>query len=427
MSKENPLAIILGGGQGTRLYPLTEQRSKPAVTFGGKYRLVDIPISNCINAGFNRIFVLTQFNSASLHTHINATYKFDQFNGGFVEILAAEQTPNSSSWFNGTADAVRKNLAHYHPLNPSHYIILSGDQLYQMDLGDFLASHRSHHAEVSIATTCVTRENANDLGILKIDSSGKVIGFLEKPGASRDISDMAIPPEYIEKHNLNPECNYLASMGMYIFTRGILEDALDNDKLDFGKEVIPHAIETLHVNAYLYNGYWEDIGTIKSFYEANLNLAADLPSFDMYDATHPLYTRMLNLGSSKFNNCHITNTLTAEGSIISDSKISNSIIGVRSIIDAGVVLTGVLMMGADFYESIDQIHENEQHLVPHVGIGANTHINRSIIDKNARIGRNCSIGLQPNNLQDGDYGSYVIKDKIIVIRKNALIPDNTII
>ncbi|NIZ18986.1 glucose-1-phosphate adenylyltransferase [Entomospira culicis] len=427
MQQHNPLAIILGGGQGSRLYPLTEQRSKPAVTFGGKYRLVDIPISNCINAGFNHIFVLTQFNSASLHTHINSAYKFDQFSGGFVEILAAEQTPSSTSWFNGTADAVRKNITHYHPFNPSHYIILSGDQLYQMDLKDFLARHQEQQAEVSIATTCVTREAANELGILKIDEHGQIIDFLEKPGADKDISDMAIPEAYRQKYNIDPAHNYLASMGMYIFNRGTLESSLDNEMLDFGKEVIPHAIKNLKVNAYLYRGYWEDIGTIKSFYEANINLASNLPSFNMYDSLNPLYTRMLNLGPTKFNNSEIINTLICEGSIISQSHIEQSVIGVRSMIADHVHLSGVLMMGADFYETEEQKSANQKNGIPNVGIGSNTQIHRCIIDKNARIGNNCKIGLSPNSLKDGDYNAYIIRDNIIIIRKNAVIADNTLI
>lgn len=427
MKKGKPLAIILGGGQGKRLFPLTEHRSKPAVTFGGKYRLVDIPISNCINAGFHNIFILTQFNSASLHTHINATYKFDHFTEGFVEILAAEQTPSSTSWFNGTADAVRKNIAHYHPFDPSHYIILSGDQLYQMNLNDFLTSHYESQADISIATTCVSRDTANDLGILQINELGKIINFIEKPGSHQDISSMSIPEVYMRKHQLDSKSNYLASMGMYIFNKGILEKSLNNDKMDFGKEIIPYAIKTLNVNAYLYHGYWEDIGTIKSFYEANINLTSTIPSFNLYDTEHPLYTRMLNLGPSKFNDCQISSSLTSEGSMINKSVIQNSVIGTRSIIESQVTLIGVVMMGCDFYECDKQKEINQKNNIPNMGIGHNSFIIRCIIDKNAKIGHHCSIGQHPNKLHDGDYGSFIIKDKIVVIRKNAIIPNYTVI
>lgn len=421
------VAIILGGGKGTRLFPLTEERAKPAVAFGGKYRLVDIPISNCINAGVRKIYILTQFNSASLHIHLNETYQFDSFSGGFVQILAAEQTPRHEGWYNGTADAVRKNFAHFHPQDPNAYLILSGDQLYRMDVNTFYNSHKESNSEVSIAATPVTRETAHDLGIVKIDSQGRIIDFFEKPGLTADITAWEMPVAYRKKHNISEDKKYLASMGMYIFNCGTLESCLDNNKTDFGKEVIPEAIKNLKVNAFIYTGYWEDIGTIKSFYEANINLASAYPDFDMYDAQQPLYTRKLNLPPSKLNRCVITTSLSAEGSIITGGTLQNSIVGMRSLIETETNLDGVVCLGADFYETDEQKAQNKQHGIPNVGIGANTKIRRAIIDKNARIGENCSIGMNDTPPEDGDYGSYMVVDGIIIIRKNALIPNNSVI
>lgn len=423
--KKKVLAIILGGGKGTRLFPLTEQRSKPAVTFGGKYRLVDIPISNCINSGLRNIYVLTQFNSASLHMHINATYQFDSFSGGFVEILAAEQTPKHEGWYSGTADAVRKNFAHFHPQDPSRYLILSGDQLYRMDFQDFLNRHDEAEAEVSIAGTPVSRETAADLGIIQIDNTGAVLGFMEKPGKVKDISHMKMPASYMKKRGITEDKPFLASMGIYMFNRGVLESCLNNDKTDFGKEIIPAAIDQLRVSAYVYSGYWEDIGTIKAFYEANLNLAASLPIFNMYDANAPLYTRKLDLPPSKLNSCNLSRSLAAEGSVITEAFIKNSIVGVRSLIEAGASLDGVVCMGADYYEDEEQRVFNAAHKVPNIGIGAGSIIRKAIIDKNARIGKNCRIGIDKLEREDGDYGSYMILDGIIVLRKNAVLPDGS--
>lgn len=427
MDYRGVLSIILGGGKGTRLFPLTEQRSKPAVPFGGKYRLVDIPISNCINAGLRHIYILTQFNSASLHNHINLTYSFDSFSGGFVEVLAAEQTPDNESWYSGTADAVRKNFSHFHAQSPQTYLILSGDQLYRMSVPDLLAKHHEVKSELTIATIPVNRQMASSLGIVRVDKNGVIRDFLEKPSPDRDISFMKLPQEFMLEHGLPEDKEYLASMGIYVFNRGILEQCLDNDKTDFGSEVIPESIGQIKMHAYLYKGYWEDVGTITSFYESNLDLTTPKPSFNLYDASAPLYAHKLDLPPSKLNSCDISHSLTAEGSIITESTIRNSIIGVRSIIQAGSNLDGVISMGSDYYETEEQQKENVYRHVPNMGIGTGNAIRKAIIDKNARIGNNCRIGVDAIHRSDGDYGSYMICGGIIVIRKNALIPNGSII
>ncbi|MBP3607892.1 MAG: glucose-1-phosphate adenylyltransferase, partial [Treponema sp.] len=329
--KTKVIAIILGGGKGTRLYPLTKERSKPAVPFGGKYRIVDIPISNCINSGYKKIYLLTQFNSASLHHHITNSYNFDRFSNGFVEILAAEQTLEHSGWFEGTADAVRKNMVHFKSQNPTHYIILSGDQLYRMDLKKFMDSHIESGSDITIATTAVNRKDASGFGIMKIDSKHKITAFQEKPAADLNIDDWKIPEN--ARGNLPAEKEYLASMGIYIFNAKTMEEALNNSYTDFGKEIIPEAINTKKVNSYIFNGYWEDIGTIRSFYEATLDLTSYNPAFNLYDVEEPIYTHMRNLPPSKINGAVIENSLTAEGCVISKATLKRSVIGVRSIIE----------------------------------------------------------------------------------------------
>ncbi|MCM1321202.1 MAG: glucose-1-phosphate adenylyltransferase [Bacteroides sp.] len=419
------LSIILGGGKGTRLYPLTKERSKPAVPFGGKHRIVDIPISNCINSGFEQIYILTQFNSASLHMHIANTYNFDRFSRGFVEILAAEQTLEHSGWYEGTADAVRKNFIHFKIQKPTHYIILSGDQLYQMDLKAYLDAHIQSGAQITIATTAVTREDATGFGIMKIDGNNRITAFMEKPAANLDISDWKIPEE-TRTADTAPGKDYLASMGIYIFDAPVLEAVLDNDLTDFGKEVIPNAIKQYKVNSYVYNGYWEDIGTIRSFYNATLDLASIHPQFNFYDENKPVFTHMRNLPPSKLNNANVTASTASEGCVITDAKLSSCVIGVRSIIEKGCDLDGVICMGADFYESAEQKAENKQKGIPNIGIGANCKIRRTIIDKNSRIGENCSIGMGKIP-EDGDHGMYYVADGIIVIRKTSVIPAGTVI
>ncbi|MBR3813175.1 MAG: glucose-1-phosphate adenylyltransferase [Spirochaetaceae bacterium] len=420
------LSIILGGGKGTRLYPLTKERSKPAVPFGGKHRIVDIPISNCINSGFKQVYILTQFNSASLHMHISHAYSFDSFSGGFVEILAAEQTFEHSGWFEGTADAVRKNFAHFRTQKPTHYIILSGDQLYQMDLRDFLDKHLESGAEISIATTAVTREDATGFGIMKVNKKNEITAFMEKPAADLDISDWIIPDES-RTPGATKGKDYLASMGIYIFNADTLYKVLDNDATDFGKEIIPAAIKNHKVQSYIYDGYWEDIGTIKSFYEANLDLTRITPKFNFYDEDKPIFTHSRNLPSSKMNNANLNNAIASEGCVITEATINNSLVGLRSIVESGTYLDGVICMGADFYETMEEKAENAKLGRPNVGIGKNCRIKKCIIDKNARIGDNCSIGHTGKKLENGDHGMFYVADDIIIIPKNTIIPEGTII
>lgn len=420
------LSIILGGGKGTRLYPLTKERSKPAVPFGGKHRIVDIPLSNCINSGFNKIYILTQFNSASLHMHIANAYNFDRFSRGFVEILAAEQTLEHSGWYEGTADAVRKNFQHFKTQNPTHYIILSGDQLYQMDLKAYLDEHIRSGAQVTIATTAVTRADATGFGIMKVDKKNRIKAFMEKPAADLDISDWIIP-DSARTPGATQGKDYLASMGIYIFDAPVLEEALSNAYTDFGKEIIPQCLTKYKVNSYIYDGYWEDIGTIKSFYDATLDLTSIQPKFNFYDENKPIYTHNRNLPASKMNSSNMTRSVACEGCVITESTITDSVIGIRSVIEKNTQLVGVISMGADYYETETQKADNAAKGIPNIGIGENTRIQRAIIDKNARIGKNCSIGYSPNKIEDGDHGIYYAADGIIIIRKNAVIPDGTII
>ena len=430
MSKPKVVAIILGGGKGTRLYPLTADRAKPAVPFAGKYRLVDIPISNCINSGYTRIYLLTQFNSASLHNHIASTYVFDQFHSGFVQILSAEQTYSSEDWYQGTADAVRKNLKHFRDQEADYYLILSGDQLYRMDFSKMLQRHIDSGAELTVAAKPISRTEATGLGIMKTDEKGMITQFLEKPAPDLDITDYRVNARYLEdslgeKPSKNNE--YLASMGIYVFTAKTMAEALDNNMTDFGKEVIPELTKSRPVASYLFNGFWEDIGTIKAFYETNLDLASIHPKFNFYDEEMPIYTHRRHLPATKVNFSNITSSLTSEGSIITNAYIVNSIIGVRTIIDSGASLDGVYCMGAKFYETEAQKAENARRGIPNVGIGKGTIIKRAIIDMNARIGEGCRIGIDDIPRKEGDYGDYSIHDGIIVINKGVTIPNGTIL
>ena len=420
------LAIILGGGKGTRLYPLTKERSKPAVPFGGKYRIVDIPISNCINSGFKKIYLLTQFNSASLHLHIINSYNFDRFSKGFVEILAAEQTLEHSGWYEGTADAVRKNLGHFHRQNPTHYIILSGDQLYRMDLKKFMDQHIASGANITIAAKAVNRSDASGFGIMQVNDQNQITAFMEKPAKDQNIDDWKIPAKSRTK-DLTPDLEYLASMGIYIFDAETMDEMLNNDFTDFGKEIIPMAIKTKKVSSYIFNGYWEDIGTIKSFYDATLDLTTPVPHFNFYEEEKPIYTHMRNLPPSKINNADMTASLTSEGCVITNARIQHSVIGVRSIINEGCDLEGVIMMGADNYEDETNKAYNKKKGIPNMGIGRGCKINKAIIDKDARIGENCCINVSGKHYDDGDHGLFYSADGIIVIRKGAVIPDGTVI
>lgn len=426
---EKVLSIVLGGGKGTRLYPLTKERAKPAVPFGGKYRLVDIPISNCINANFKQIYILTQFNSASLHNHISNTYIFDVFTHGFVEILAAEQTFDNTSWYEGTADAVRKNFMHFRDQEPTHYLILAGDQLYRMDYADMLRQHIESGAEITVAATPVSRRQATGLGIIKADENGRALSFVEKPKPEANIDEMKVPSNilYAQGQQADSSKEYLASMGIYIFNADTMEKVLDNNYTDFGHEIIPIAISEQHVNTYVFNGFWEDIGTIKAFYETNLNLASLTPDFNFYDEHMPIYTHRRHLPATKINFCTISQSLAGEGSIITNASIVNSVVGVRTLIESGASLDGVYCMGANYYETHERKLENESKGIPNIGIGRGTIVRRAIIDKNARIGDGCRVGIDHIDRQDGDYGNYWIVDGIIIIPKNGVIPPGTTI
>jgi len=422
------LSIIMGGGAGTRLFPLTKERAKPAVPLAGKYRLVDIPISNCINSDLKRIYLLTQFNSASLHRHISQSYKFDHFSGGFVEILAAEQTFADTSWYQGTADAVRKNLTHMLNHDFEYVLILSGDQLYRMDFRKMVNQHMESGAQLTIATIPVHRREAAGLGIMQIDRERRITRFVEKPKETAVQDSLKIAPDMYDFLNIqgDGEDLLLASMGIYIFNRDVLLKLLDNSLTDFGKHIIPTAIETHRVFSYVFQGYWEDIGTIRAFFEANIDITSELPRFNFFDMTAPIFSRPRWLPASKINGAQIDHAIISDGCIISHSDIHQSIIGVRSNIAPGTHLNRTIMLGSDYYESAESIAENEAVGIPRIGIGSNTKIENAIIDKNARIGNNVTISPagKPENV---DHPSYYIRDGIVIIPKNGVVPHGMVI
>jgi glucose-1-phosphate adenylyltransferase len=422
------VSIILGGGRGQRLYPLTAKRAKPAVPFGGKFRLVDIPISNCIHAGLREIYILTQFNSASLHRHVNNTYRFDTFDKGFVEVLAAEQTLQSNDWYQGTADAVRKNFVHFADHSPTHYVILSGDQLYRMNLMEMFHMHVESRADVTIAAIPVSRAKASGLGILSVDSGYRITRFVEKPAPQEDIGALAVPREIRTREKIEVAGDaFLASMGIYIFSAHAMVKSVNNNFTDFGSQIIPASIGDLKVNAFIFNDYWEDIGTIRSFYEANIGLASINPDFNLYLENAPIFTNRRDLPPSKINFSTISTSLAAEGSIITNANITNSIVGIRTIIESGANLDGVVCMGADYYESPDERETSARAGRPIIGIGRSCIIKHAIIDKNARIGENCRIGIDPLPRTDGDFENYSIRDGVIVIHKDGILPPGTVI
>ncbi|WP_223549983.1 glucose-1-phosphate adenylyltransferase [Aestuariivivens sp. NBU2969] len=421
MINDKVLSIILGGGQGSRLHPLTEQRSKPAVPIAGKYRLVDIPISNCINADIKRIYVLTQFNSASLNRHIKNTYHFSFFSSAFVDVLAAEQTPQNKGWFQGTADAVRQSMQHITRHDFEYALILSGDQLYQMDYDKMIQAHEESGAEISIATIPVNAKDATGFGILKSDENNIITSFIEKPDASllpdwtSDVSD-----EMKDQGR-----NYLASMGIYIFNRDLLIELMKDDStIDFGKEIIPQNIEKHKTLSYQYEGYWTDIGTIESFFEANIGLTEDLPKFDLYDKNKRIYTRARMLPTSKVSGTMLEKAVIAEGCIINAAKIEQSVIGIRSRIGEESTIINTYMMGCDYYENILTIDRNEVEIL--TGIGKRCFIKNAIIDKNCRIGDDVRIN-GGKHLEDTETDTYAVRDGIIVIKKGAVIPNGTVI
>ncbi len=427
VNASNVLSVIMGGGQGTRLFPLTRERSKPAVPLAGKYRLVDIPISNCINSGLRRIYLLTQFNSASLHRHISHSYKFDQFTGGFVEILAAEQTFSDTSWYQGTADAVRKNLLHFLNHDFDYLLILSGDQLYRMDFRGIIAEHSEADADITVATIPVPRSQASAFGIMQIDSSKRIHRFVEKPKDPAVLDSLRVDAAIQKQFNLDPaEDHLLASMGIYLFNREVVLKLLDNTHTDFGKHIIPDAIETHKVQALIFQGYWEDVGTIRSYFEANLDLVSDLPRFNFFDMSAPIFTRPRFLPASKINSAEIDHAVISDGCIINHSRVNHSIVGVRSVIDEGASLFRTILLGCDYYESDISIREHAERGLPKIGVGRSTVIENAIIDKNARIGANCRISPagKPENF---DHPQYYIRDGIVIVPKNGIIPDGTII
>jgi glucose-1-phosphate adenylyltransferase len=425
---ENVVAVILGGGAGSRLFPLTRERSKPAVPLGGKYRLIDVPVSNCINSNVTQIFVLTQYNSASLNRHISQTYRFSSFSSGFVEILAAEQRRDSPDWFQGTADAVRQILPHLRDSRVKTLLILSGDHLYRMDYRSFLARHRETSADVTISVIPAKPSDAEGFGILKADSDGRIVEFREKPKGAA-LEEMRVDTTNFgltaEESGRRP---FLASMGIYVFDYEKLIELLQADEraVDFGGELIPSAIEKYNVQAHLFDGYWEDIGTIRAFYEANLDLASPLPKFNFFDTEAPIYTRSRYLPPSKIHDCDIANSMISEGCILNGVRAQSSIIGLRSRIDNGVHIESSIVMGSDYFEAIDEIRKNIDRGVPHIGIGSNTAIRRAIIDKNVRIGKNVKlINTAGVENYDDPSGSFFIRDGIIIVPKGATVSDGT--
>lgn len=425
--KKGILALILGGGQGTRLFPLTHHRAKPAVPLAGKYRLIDITVSNCLHSDITKIYVLTQFNSASLNRHISRTYRFSGFSDGFVEILAAEQTSENKNWFQGTADAVRQIMMHVQTVNPEYVLILSGDHLYQMDYREFIRHHEETGADVSVSVIPCDEGHATSFGLLKTDDESRIVEFREKPPLDQlpamrvDTTKLGLSPADAEQRP------YIASMGVYLFKYEALRQLLRNEKyVDFGGEIIPAAINQYNVQAFLFDGYWEDIGTIKSFYQANLDLTSIVPKFNLFDAGFPVYTRPRFLPSSKLLDCQVRDAIISEGCILNRVWIDHSIIGIRSRIENYSRIEHTLIMGADYYQTLDELEMERRQGIPWMGIGENSIIRNAIVDKNVRIGSNVRI-LNEARREDHDGDNYCIRDGIVVIPKGAIITDGTVI
>ena len=407
------LSVILGGGRGTRLAPLTTVRSKPAVPIGGKYRLIDIPISNCLNSNIRKIYVLTQFNSESLHRHINSTYKFDNFTEGFLEVLAASQTLDNMDWYQGTADAVRHNLGHFETYPFDQYLILAGDHLYRMNYADFVLHHRKTNADITISVKPVSKEEAKGFGVLKVDANGRIIKFAEKPTDEHVLEDM-------KSITGDPDRPYWGSMGIYVFNRETLKKTLiEIPKDDFGGDIIPGAIEDYNVQAFFFNGYWEDIGTIRSFYETNINLTKMSPEFRFIDVDFPIYTHARMLPGSRISDAKIKHSLINDGALIHANAIENSVLGIRSVVREGSEIYDSYIMGNDFFET------DHKDLIP-LGIGKNCVIKGAIVDKNVRIGDNVQI-INKNNIDHVEKETYCILDGIVVIKKDVTIPSGTVI
>jgi glucose-1-phosphate adenylyltransferase len=414
------VAVVLGGGRGTRLYPLTQWRSKPAVPLAGKYRLVDVPISNCINSGLRHIFVLSQFQSASLNRHVARTYRFDPFTPGFVEILAAEQTESSMDWYQGTADAVRKQLHRFLRHGVEHILILSGDQLYVMDFAQVLKQHTETGADITIAVTPVSERDASEFGILQVDRAARIVDFVEKPRDAEVLRRLALGEDELRRRSLALDRRYLASMGIYVFKPRVLVECLeDQRRVDFGKEVIPFAIQNYFVRAFFFPGYWEDIGTIRTFYAANLELAGENPPINLFDEERPIYTRPRFLPGSRVSVCEVRNSILCEGSQLEAAVVDECVIGIRSIVRRGAKLRRVVMMGADYYE------DGAAGQIP-LGVGENCVIENAIIDKNARIGPGVRI-VNENQIKNADGANFFIRDGIVIVPKNAVVPPGTVI
>jgi glucose-1-phosphate adenylyltransferase len=422
-SPKNVLAVIMGGGAGTRLFPLTKERAKPAVPIGGKYRLVDVPISNCINSEIRQIYVLTQFNSASLHRHIHSSYTFDRFSRGFVEILAAQQTTGGSNWYQGTADAVRQNLRYFALSDYDYILILSGDQLYRMDFRDVLRQHIETHADITIAAIPVQRSEASALGILQVNDAKLVTRFVEKPKDPKALDELKLEDPLLSSLRItSSEDYYLASMGIYVFNRDVLCKALDNDKADFGKHIIPDSIPHRRVFAYVFQGYWEDVGTIRSFFEANLAMCSIKPAFSFFDRSSPVYTRARFLPPSRILDSTIGESLIADGCVILKSRIQRCVVGLRSFIGDGCELRDTIIMGCDFYAPTPEPTDDEPISMPHMSIGRGCRIERAIIDKNVHIGQGVVI-TNKDGAPDCDAPTHYIRDGIVIIPKNTYVPD----
>jgi len=423
-STKNVLAVIMGGGAGTRLFPLTKERAKPAVPIGGKYRLVDIPISNCLNSEIRQIYVLTQYNSASLHRHIHSTYMFDRFTRGFVEILAAQQTNTGASWYQGTADAVRQNLRYFIQNDPDYILILSGDQLYHMDFRRVLEQHVATKASLTVATVPVSRQDAAGLGIMELDADKRVIRFAEKPRDPDLLNQLKLGPDMMVSLGLPSGSDwFLASMGIYLFNTEVLLRVLDNDKTDFGKHVIPDCIATERVYGYVFQGYWEDVGTIKTFFEANMAMCRLQSPFNFFERNRPVYTHARFLPPSKILDCHIHQSLVADGCVILKSHLENTIVGVRSFIGSGCRIKDTIIMGCDFFGTRLETHDRDERSfgIPHASIGRDCHIERAIIDKNAHIGDGVVI-TDKTGQPDEDGSWYYIRDGIVIIPRNGVVP-----
>ena len=416
--KNKAVAIVMGGGEGKRLFPLTQKRAKPAVQLAGKYRLVDIPISNCLNSGFRQIYVLTQFNSESLHRHITASYKFDDFTKSFVEILAAQQTSEGAGWYQGTADAVRQNLHYFLERPYEHYLILSGDQLYRMDYGELLKAHLQSGADVTLGTTPVDREAASGFGILQSDAQRHILRFEEKPKDPKLLEKLRIPLDLLNELGRPSDAElYQGSMGIYVFNREVLIEALANDHDDFGKHIIPASLRKYNVFAYIFQEYWEDIGTVRAFFEANLALTDPLPTFNFFDQVDPIYTVQRFLPASKVSGTMVQRAIIADGCIITDAHIERAVIGIRTVIESGTKIRNSVLMGADFYSGEASAAKSG---APPVGIGRHCHIEGAIIDKNARIGE--GVVITPDGKPaNADGENYYIRDGVVVVPKGAVI------